>query len=113
MVYICVIDNNFTNSCKIIISKKIIYNALLVISVSKYDADKILSNIMAKLGLEFNLEDDKFQLGICKFDKSMRDTLYKNPHCIEYFCIFDNCKNCSQCYKYLKQKIKREAKRNH
>lgn len=59
---------------------------------------------MAKLGLEFNLEDDKFQLGICKFDKSMRDKLYKNPHCIEYFCIFDNCKNCSQCYKYLKQK---------
>jgi hypothetical protein len=33
---------------------------------------------MAKLGLEFNLEDDKFQLGICKFDKSMRDKLYKN-----------------------------------
>ena len=49
MVYICVIDNNFTNSCKIIISKKIIYNALLVISVSKYDADKILNNIIKYL----------------------------------------------------------------
>jgi hypothetical protein len=56
---------------------------------------------MSKLGLEFNKNDNNFQLGVCKFDKTMRQTLYNNPHCIEYFCVFDNCKNCSDCYKYL------------
>ena len=59
---------------------------------------------MNKLGLEFDMTSDKFQLGICNFDKSMREILFSNPHCIEYFCVLDNCYNCSQCYKYLKQK---------
>jgi hypothetical protein len=58
----------------------------------------------SNLGLTFDMESDKFQLGICNFDVSMRELLFSNPHCIEYFCVFDNCKNCSQCYKYLKQK---------
>jgi len=53
MVYICVIDNNFTNSCKIIISKKIYYNAYLILSVSDYQASKIL-NIIIKYLIDNN-----------------------------------------------------------
>jgi hypothetical protein len=49
MVYICVINKNFTNSCKIIISKKIIYTSLLVISVTSYQAEKILNSIIKYL----------------------------------------------------------------
>lgn len=57
-----------------------------------------------KLGLNFDITSEDFQLGVCKFDSSMRELLYVNPHCIEYFCVFDSCSNCSQCYKHLKQK---------
>ena len=57
-----------------------------------------------KLGLNFDTTSENFQLGVCKFDSSMRELLYANPHCIEYFCVFDSCFNCSQCYKHLKQK---------
>ena len=65
MVYICVVDNNFTNSCKIIISNKIIYAALLVLSVSSYQANKILDSIIKYLidnnyNMKGDLYDDTF-----------------------------------------------------
>ena len=58
---------------------------------------------MSKLGLEF-IDSTQFQLGVCKFDSSLRDLLFDNPHCIEYFCVLDNCSNCSKCYHLLKEK---------
>ena len=65
--------------------------------------------------MDFDLTVNRFNLGICKFDEDMRDILYTNPHCIEYFCRMDNCKNCTKCYKKLKDKFNsyymREAKR--
>ena len=48
-VYICVVDNNFTNSCKIIISSKIISTALIVLKVHKFEANKLLDNILKYL----------------------------------------------------------------
>ena len=59
MSYICVIDNNFTNSCNIILSKKIIYNAKLIIKVSKFEASYIFNLIKIYLNNnQFNVTDD-------------------------------------------------------
>lgn len=49
MVYICVVDNNFTNSCRIIISKKILYNSHLILSVTEHMSTVILDIIIKYL----------------------------------------------------------------
>lgn len=64
-VYICVVDNNFTNSCKIILSQKIIYTALLVLKIHNSEANRILDIIIKYLiennyNKKGNLYDDTF-----------------------------------------------------
>jgi hypothetical protein len=49
MAYICVIDNNFTNSCNIVISHTIIKSAHLVIKVSDKKANDICNAIIEHL----------------------------------------------------------------
>ena len=62
MAYICVVDNNFTNSCKIIISKKIIYTALLILRVPDLQAEKILNTIIKYLiDNNYNMKGDLYE----------------------------------------------------
>jgi hypothetical protein len=47
------------------------------------------------------LENGKFYLGICKLNDKEKKIIYKNPHCVEFFCNMNNIKNCTQCVNKL------------
>jgi hypothetical protein len=49
-----------------------------------------------------NIKNKESYLGLCKLDAEEKKIVYKNPHCGEFFCTFNNILNCSQCLQYLK-----------
>jgi hypothetical protein len=53
------------------------------------------------LELEWNLELDKYYIGMCKLSPSYKKIIRDNPHCSEFFCTLDTCINKTECSKYL------------
>ena len=52
---------------------------------------------------EWNLELDKYYIGICKLDSKYKKIIIDNPHCSEFFCKLVTCMNTTDCLKYLIQ----------
>ena len=50
-----------------------------------------------KEGLDLN----NFFIGNCDITKKQKKILYKNPHCIEYFCTINKIKSCTNCASYI------------
>ena len=50
---------------------------------------------------EWNLQEDKYYIGVCKLNKEEKDIIEKNPHCAEFFCKLTNILNCTECANYL------------
>jgi len=55
------------------------------------------------MNTEWNLELDKYYIGICKLDSKYKKIIRDNPHCSEFFCTLDICVNITNCIKYLIQ----------
>jgi hypothetical protein len=55
------------------------------------------------MNTEWNLELDKYYIGICKLDSKYKKIIRDNPHCSEFFCKLEICVNTTFCLKYLIQ----------
>lgn len=55
------------------------------------------------MNTEWNLELNKYYVGICKLDSRYKKIIRDNPHCSEFFCNLDTCMNITRCIKYLIQ----------
>ena len=55
------------------------------------------------MNTEWNLELNKYYVGICKLDSKYKKIIRDNPHCGEFFCKLDTCVNITRCIKYLIQ----------
>jgi hypothetical protein len=53
--------------------------------------------------MAWNLELNKYYVGICKLDSKYKKIIRDNPHCSEFFCKLDTCVNITRCIKYLIQ----------
>ena len=55
------------------------------------------------MNFKWNLELDKYYIGICKLDPRYKKIIRDNPHCSEFLCKLDICINKTECSKYLIQ----------
>jgi hypothetical protein len=55
------------------------------------------------MNTEWNLELDKYYIGICKLESKYKKIISDNPHCSEFFCKLEICTNKTECLKYLIQ----------
>ena len=55
------------------------------------------------MNTKWDLELDKYYIGICKLDPQYKQIIRDNPHCSEFFCKLDICTNITECSKYLIQ----------
>ena len=55
------------------------------------------------MNTEWNLELDKYYIGICKLDSKYKKIIIDNPHCSEFFCKLVTCMNTTDSLKYLIQ----------
>jgi hypothetical protein len=53
------------------------------------------------MNTEWNLELDKYYIGICKLDSKYKKMIRDNPHCSEFFCKLEICVNTTFSLKYL------------
>ena len=49
----------------------------------------------------WELQEDNYNVGVCKLNEEEKDIIRKNPHCAEFFCKFTNILNCTECTNYL------------
>jgi len=55
------------------------------------------------MNTKWDLELDKYYIGICKLDPQYKKIIKDNPHCSEFFCKLETCTNITECSKYLIQ----------